>query len=336
MNTSKRRDWLYTPRSLLDWAIVRKLTRWLVVGGLLIAAPFLLPFLVAGCGTRSELLGVVGVAGDAAAPDTSGGPTHRFSDPQLVTALSDPMAQDGDPTFTGDLLELFFMSDRSGSRDIWTSKRATARDPWGPPVIVPELNSFFGDYGPAVSLDGLRIWFTTDRDMSPGRIWRSSRPARSDVWAAPQPVPEIASSAKDFSPTVDATETTMMFGSNRFGAGPGPAGFDIYGAIRPNANAPWGMPRPVLGVNGPFDDWDPFVAQGGLVIFFTSLREGGGDIFWSERQSTTAPFPRPVALVDVNSASYDSDSNLSPDLTYMMFDSTRSGNSEIYETHAIP
>jgi hypothetical protein len=327
---------LCAPGSLLDWGTVRKLTRWFVDAGLLRPARFVLPFslslFVASCGTRSELLGVVAVAGDAGAPDVSAGQAHRFSAPQLVEALSDPMAQDGDPTFTGDLSELFFMSDRNGSRDIWTSRRATARDPWGSPVIVSELNSFFGDYGPAVSLDGLRIWFTTDRDMSPGRIWRSSRPTRSDAWSAPQPVPEIASAAKDFSPTVDATETTMMFGSNRFGA----AGFDVYISTRPNASVPWGMARQVFGVNSPFDDWDPFVAQGGLVIFFTSLRQGGGDIFWSERQSTTAPFPRPVPLVDVNSASYDSDSSLSPDLTYMMFDSMRSGNSEIYETHAIP
>ncbi len=42
-----------------------------------------------------------------------------------------------------------------------------------------------------------------------------------------------------------------------------------------------------------------------------------------------------MLLTDVDSTSYDSDSSLSPDLSYMMLSSTRSGNAEVYETHAM-
>lgn len=286
--------------------------------------------LAVGCGRRGVLLGTVDGAGDAAAPsgDAAG---SRFSPPQLVSALSAPPANSGDPTFTGDLLELFFMSDRNGSPDLWTSRRAAAGDPWGPPTVVAELNSLSSDSGPSISLDGLRIWFTTDRDLSFGRIWRSSRATRQDFWSPPQIVSELATPAKDFAPTIDATETTMMFGSNRMGS----LSYDVHVTTRAAATGPWGAVSKVPGVNGPFDDWDPFVAQGGLVIFFTSVRQGAGDIFWAVRQSTTEPFPPATALVDINSAAYDSDATLSPDLTYMLFDSRRTGNSEIYETHAV-
>jgi Tol biopolymer transport system component len=249
----------------------------------------------------------------------------------LVVALSDPRANDGDPSFSADLLELIFTSNRNGTLDLWTSHRASAAEPWGTPVPVPELNSPFSDYGPAISLDGLRIWFTTDRDAQRGRLWQSSRGARQDAWDPPLPVVELASPSVDFSPSVDATETTMVFGSNR----PGSAGFDVYLTRRATASARWGIPRLVPGLNSTFDDWDPFVAQAGLVVFFTSMRSGAGDILWSARQSTAEPFPPPIPLTDINSSAYDSDSSLSLDLSYLMFDSTRSGNSEIYESHAL-
>ena len=124
-----------------------------------LAAALPCPFAPFGC-VRNELLGtIISDAGADAAPP----PPPRFTPPVLVAALSDPDAIDEDPTFTGDLLELFFMSNRAGGRDIWTSRRATAADPWQPPTRVGELDSVDSDWAPAVSLDGLRIWFASDR-----------------------------------------------------------------------------------------------------------------------------------------------------------------------------
>ncbi len=296
----------------------------------------ILGFPTVGCGRRGELLGTIGTS-DGAATDGTGPQAPRFSTPRIVAAVSDPFARDADPTVTGDLLELFFMSDRIGvspmaNADIWVSKRATASDPWAAPTVVAELNSTLEDYGPAVSLNGLRIWFTSTRGFTLGKIWRSSRATRSSAWSVPVVVPETdVAGFKDFSPGIDASETWIMFSSDR----PGSSAFDLYSARSAGVNAPWGPATRVPGVNGFFDEWDPFVAQGGLVIFFTSTRQGAGDIFWSTRQSTTEPFAPPVALTDINSGAYDSDSTLSPDLTYMLFDSTRTGFSDIYETNSV-
>lgn len=303
--------------------------------------------LLSGCAPRAELLGTLSVAGtgqnggaggggdgtDGGSSTPAGSPASlQFSAPVLVTSVSDPNSYDADPSFTGDLQELFFMSDRAGSKDIWTSRRASSTDPWGPPTAVTALNSPAADEGPSISLDGLRIWFVTEREVPYRHIWRSSRPTRNDPWAAPQVVTEIATSAKDFGPSIDASETLMFFSSSR----PGSMGVDVYSSARANTKVPWGAPRLVPGLNGPYDDKDPFVAEGGLVVFFTSTRSGAGDLFWSERQSTNEAFPTPVPLVDLNSPAYDSDPTLSLDLGYIMFDTARTGISDIYEAHAIP
>jgi hypothetical protein len=118
-------------------------------------------------------------------------------------------------------------------------------------------------------------------------------------------------------------------------AAAGGADFDIYVATRATTGAAWGWPAPVVGINSGSDEYDPFVAQAGLVVFFTSMRSGMGDLYWSSRSSLSEAFAPPVALADLNSAAYDSDATLSADLGTMMFSSTRSGNAEIYETRAV-
>jgi WD40-like Beta Propeller Repeat len=291
-----------------------------------------------GCSRRDELLGTLLDAGPGGAEGgvVLGTPPH-FETPTLVAALSDTASIDEDPTFTGDLLELYFMSTRAGTKDIWTSRRASADDPWGAPTMVSELSSSNDEWCPGVSLDGLTIWFATDRAKGFAQIWQATRASRTDAWSAPAPVAELASGAADFAPVVDATETMLFFSSDRanLAGSAGGANYDLYWSSRANASSPWEAPQAVPGVNSPSDEYDPFVAQGGLVIFFTSMKSGAGDIYWSARQSISAPFETPVLLTDVDSTAYDSDSSLSPDLGYMMLSSTRSGNAEVYETHAI-
>jgi hypothetical protein len=304
-------------------------------------------FLVA-CGRRGELLGSIGASPDggtggapgpadagAPGPADAGAPGPRFSTPRIVAPPSSPLANETDPTFTADLLELVFTSDWGGSQDLWVSRRLAASDPWSPPRPINELNTEFAEYSATLSLDGLRIWFTTDRDMSPGRIWRSLRPNRAASWGPPFPVSELANPsggpARDFALAMEAAETLVMFSSNRRGA----LAYDVYFATRTGGGLPWGTPALVPGINGALDDWDPFVAQGGLAVFFASTRSGGGDLFASTRQSTNEAFPTPQPLDDLNSPAFESDPTLTQDLTYIMFDSNRTGNSELYEAHAV-
>lgn len=277
------------------------------------------------CGRRGELLGTIEAASLPSAP--------RFGAPQLVTALSTPSSIDEDPTFTADLLEVCFMSNRDGTKDIWTSHRAAATDAWAPPVRVAELSSAADDWGPALTPDGLVVWFVTDRDTGRAQLWRATRASRTGAWGAPTAVAELASSAIDLAPSVDAADRTLYFASDR----PGAAGYDIYVSTRPSTNATWGAPVAAPGINSAEDDVDPFIADGGLQLFFTRVGSGNeGNIYWAARRSTTDAWAPAVPLNDVNSPSYDSDPSLSPDLSYLMFSSMRTGNGDIYEAHALP
>lgn len=286
-----------------------------------------------GCAPSLDLIGKVpssAPAGDAGS-DAWGWAPH-FSPPTLVQAISDPNADDEDPTFTGDLRELYFSSDRAGDSDIWVSRRASPADPWGTPTLVGELSSSAIDRSPSVSLDGLSIWFTTDRELFRGRIWHSTRASTQVAWATPTPVSELASPSFDSAPSIDAAETTMFFSSLHQNS---TTGIDIYSSTRASVTLPWGTPVRVPGLDTAFDEADPFVAQGGLVVFFTLTRNGQSDLYSSVRRSTDASFLQPWALSDVNSPAIESDPALSVDLLYLMFASSRSNNMEIYESHAL-
>src|SRR5262245_38091297 len=95
----------------------------------------------AGCAQRGDLLGFVPAA-DGSSPEDGGsrfGPP-RYPTPTPVGSLSDP-ADDEDPSFTGDVLELYFSSTRAGTADIWVSRRTSRTDLWGLPARVSELSS---------------------------------------------------------------------------------------------------------------------------------------------------------------------------------------------------
>ncbi len=299
----------------------------------------------AACAPQRDVLGTLlspvsdgGPGSDGTVDSRAGRP--RFAPPTLVSALSDPSADDEDPSFTGDLRELYFSSTRAGpSSDIWVSRRVTPTDPWGPPSLVAELSSSSLERSPSVSFDGLAIWFITDREPFRGRFWRATRASLQVPWSAPMPISELSSPNFDSAPSVDVAETTMFFSSMRQMT---TTGTDIFATTRPVVSAPWGTPERVPGLDTFAEEADPFVAQGGLVVFFSFARAAApgqpsppGDLYWSARRSTDAAFPTPLPLDEVNSPFIDTDPNLSVDLLYLMFASNRTGNMEIYESHAV-
>ena len=74
---------------------------------------------------------------DAAPPGVF--PTGPFGTPELVP-ISGASYRDDDITLTGDMLEIFFESDRVtlGNGDIYTSRRASVNDAWSLPARIDE------------------------------------------------------------------------------------------------------------------------------------------------------------------------------------------------------
>ncbi|MBN2196062.1 MAG: PD40 domain-containing protein [Polyangiaceae bacterium] len=247
-----------------------------------------------------------------------------FAAPRLVTELSDPEAKDQDPSLTEDLLEIFFFSDRSGDEQIWTSRRPSADAPWEPPTEVVELGSDTREQNPAVSRDGLRLWFYSRRD--PPGIWFTERAARADPWDAPSPVSELSAVAGVIAPSVDASELRLAVSIGEAET------HDLYEALRDSREAPWGELTLIAGVNGDTADSTPFLIGDGMELLFSSSRSGAGDLFWGRRDTLDAPVDRVEPLTELNqSDTYESHPHLSVDRRTVYFGSDRSGGTDIYE-----
>ena len=259
--------------------------------------------LALGC-ERSELLGTVGApvgrgggAGENAGGSSgAGGRNEGGAGTDPIGPLSDPEARDTDPTFTADLTELYFMSARTGSKNIMKSVRADPASEWGAPVEVPALSTGYQEENPRISADGLRLWFFSDRDRAAGTgtIWEVLRESRSDEWSAWARVPGlvIGSMSSDVSAGMNEDATLAVLSSRAEGA----SGYDLYAFERASSDASFGEPMPLTELNSASDDFDPYLTPNGLAIAFSSNRRGSFDIFLARRLSTDVAFEAPVPL----------------------------------------
>lgn len=268
---------------------------------------------------------------DAALPDAA--PLGPFRAPELIAELAAPGANDDDPSLTGDLLELYFKSDRVGSLDydIWRSVRATAEDPWGPAERVAELSSEVYDASPEVSFDGLVLYFSSSRAAGVGGVdlYVSTRASRSEPWAEPSLVVELSSSGDEWAPAVSADHTSVVITRSTDGRS-----LDLFGASRPSADQPWSAPEPLGQFASEVYEADAHLdAPGTSMLFAAELPGGDGrDIYRAERPTPADPFGDPERVAEVASPEIDEDPWLSPDARVLVFSSTRTGDQELYWT----
>jgi len=302
--------------------------RWLGRSALAIA--------LAGCGR----LHFDAIADATTTQDSSSGPDSllvdaptAWSTPTPIGPLADPSV-DEDPYVSSDLLEFYFASERTpampGANDIFMSMRATPTDPWGPPIDLFALSSALGDNSPALSADGLTIWFSSNRGGTGFDLYQSTRPATGSAWTAPTLVVELSASAADYGPTVDASGLIIMFDSGRLGTR------DLFIATRPTVGSSWNAPTPVAELNTNALETDPELTPDGLTVLFASDRPGtmgARDLYIASRPDKASPFGPAVPISELESTSTDTDPSISMDQHYLVFSSDRSGNSEIYETY---
>lgn len=296
-----------------------------------------------GCGERAEIVArersssVGGDQGDGDGDGAGGdggqgsgdpGPP-RFSAPSSIVELNDPEAKDQDPTVTEDQLEIFFFSDRNGEPDIWRSTRDAVNAPWEPPQQVAELNSVDVEQNPAISRDGLRIWYYSRRD--PAGVYFAERPTRSEPFAEPEAL-TISAPGSDglvIAPSVDASELRMAVSIGEA------TSRDIYEMVRPSLSGSWGEAVLVSGANSDNSESTPFLIEDGSELLFHSGRTGAGDLFWAYREAPGLAFTHVEPLSDVNDpAAFESHPHLTADRRWLYFGSDRGGNTDIYVAEA--
>jgi hypothetical protein len=163
---------------------------------------------------------------------------------------------------------------------------------WSPPVnLGPLVNSGSNEAGPALSKDGLSLYFQSNRPGGFGGndIWVSQRASREDGWGQPVNLgPTINTAANEDAPSFSRDGHTMFFNSDR----PGSFGMrDIYIARRTHTGDDFGWEEPVNAgpaVNSAFMDAGPSYLEneeaGSPLLYFGSTRLGGVyDIYVSEQ-----------------------------------------------------
>ena len=274
---------------------------------------------------------------------------QQFSDwaaPVNLGPIVNSTVEDVDPFITKDGLSLYFSSPRPGGYggyDIWVSHRASVDDPWGPPQnLGPTINGPFGESGPVVSIDGHKLYFSSDRPGGFGGsdLYVSRRHNKRDDfgWRAPENLGNTINtpSKEAFAVPFEDDATGMIslyFVSNR----PGSLGDDdIYVSVL-QADETFGPAVLVEELSSYSADRHPDIRRDGLEFFFMSNRPGSiptvlgnpsFDIWVSTRASTSDPWSTPVNVGPlINTNRHDGHPALSFDgTTLYFFSAQRPGN----------
>lgn len=308
-----------------------------VSSGVMRARSFLSVWLWLNACTGADL--VLG-DGDATQPDAGDAAARianaaDFAAPHVIAELEADAASDDDPSLTSDLRLLCFNSKRdggSGGEDIWCSRRARPDDAWGEPESQPQLNSETRETGIALALDGLSIWFSSDRDGGAGGldIYVASRPTVDDPWSEPTRVAEVSSDDDDLVSSLDESGRSLWLARRARGGAEdadSEGDYDIFIAERATSDDAWQPPHPVpeLNTDRPESDASP-IGDGRAVLFARD-----GDLMLARRASLDAAFDHGEPLDALNSDRSDRDPWADDAFTHIVFSSDRAGSLRLYE-----
>jgi Tol biopolymer transport system component len=207
---------------------------------------------------------------------------------------------------------------------------------WSAPVnLGPTINTSFNENGPALSKDGLSLYFNSNRPGGFGGndIWVSQRDSVDDEWGEPVNLgPTINTTSNEANAALSRDGHWMFFAS--FGAG-GFGSEDIWASWRPRTHDDFGWQAPInLGpnINTALGEGSPGYFENDEAgappqLFFVSLRPGGlgsADLWMSELQADGSWGPA-TPITELNSSASDSRSSIRHDGLEIYLQSGRAG-----------
>ncbi len=186
------------------------------------------------------------------------------------------------PELSHDGLVLTYASNFGGlgSLDIWVAVRATVDEPWDVAVRVEELSTPETDVGAVMSGDLLEL-FLCSESAGNEDIFRSTRNSQDEPWNMASSVLELNTGGYECAPFLDASGRWLLFRSDSLG---GRGGFDIWAAERRGDDEEFAQPRPVDDVNGPGDQYDPWLSPELDTLWFAAEPNGDADLFHAVRR----------------------------------------------------
>ena len=268
-------------------------------------------------------------------PVAPAGVQYSFGTPVNLGPRVNSAQAEGSPHVSADGLELYFNSNRpggSGGADIWVATRPTVEAEWGEAVnLGPLVNSPAAEIAPAISADGLELYFADYIANRPGGvgksdIWVTRRRTRSSAWGEPINLgPVVNTAAEEITPEISADGLELYFETDRPG---GLGSDDLWVARRATKADDWGAPV-WLGktINAEGMDHCPNLTSDGLTLFFDSNAAGKdvGDLMVTRRATLRDSWGQPVNLGRPLSGHYAS--SISFDGATLYFASANPGGS---------
>jgi len=198
----------------------------------------------------------------------------KWSTPIPVEDLNSD-SEDGTPCFSSDFREIYFTRCEAGKREkkgcvIMYSKRNG--DKWSNPVKLDILPDTLVTAHPALSSDGLKLYFVSDMPGGYGLkdIYTVSRTGENDTWSAPRNLgPDINTSGNELFPYVRDDGSLYFSSDGHIGMG----GLDIFKAI-PQPDGSWFVGNMRSPVNSSSDDFGISFENGSEKGIFSSTRKG--------------------------------------------------------------
>lgn len=199
-----------------------------------------------------------------------------------------------------------------------------SRGPFGAPELVTGLGINGNVFGPALSADGLTLFFSTiDGDED---IFVATRADRGTAFSSATRVANVnGDESDDGTPFLSADGLSLYFFSDR----PDAAALgdrDLWVAQRPTADSEFGVPSLVPGVSSDALDHLPRLSPDELTLFFVSGRDGANafsNIWSAERPTRDAAFSEPIELAGINTDVREEGFSLSSDGLTLLFASNR-------------
>jgi Tol biopolymer transport system component len=248
----------------------------------------------------------------------------------LVPVVNGTSGNDGNARLSPDELTIYFSSDRSGSRDIFSTTRASRNDPFGTPRPVPGVNTTSDEKWPSVTADGLSMYIESTVN-GPFQIFVSHRTTPAAQFSTPVLVANVNIGGTNGQTFILPDESALYFASKAETSG---GTLDLFRAAR-GTGGQFGVPVQISTINTRTDEVGPVPTADELTIYFASGRtdspaKGNLDIWRATRASRTANFNPPVSVEELNTSNEEVPDWLSPDLCRLYFTRNVSGNNNIY------
>ena len=184
-------------------------------------------------------------------------------------------------SMSGDGLTLYYILADAVDANIWSATRASVLDQFGSPAPIAELNSASFDNGPAISHDGLEIYFVSMRGGADPEIYVATRASVALPFDAPQLATSLNSTSNEWEVSLSADDLTVIVSSDRPGS---VGGSDLWMATRPDRVSAFGTLTDLAPVNSTSHEVCPVQSFDGRELYFASDRSGNRDI-WVSRMS---------------------------------------------------